>query len=148
MDTCPECCQYSLVFDPYVKVAQCLRLECGYGESMSNSDYQLKFQSKDRAKDTLWHINWGDGDNSFIIAPDEKTAIERIPEGVGYANFIVRLDSVYQQIFKAGRKEVVEWINNHSSKVESVYAVLSGQNAAEFNVSHWKSKLKEWGIEN
>jgi len=30
------------------------------------------------AKDTLWRINWGDGDNAFIVAPNIKTAKERM----------------------------------------------------------------------
>ncbi len=57
---------------------------------------------KKQAKDTLWHIDWGDGDTSFVIAPDKKTAIERMPDGNDMVNTIVKLDGLYQMIFKAG----------------------------------------------
>jgi len=55
-------------------------------------------------KDSLFHISWGDGDESFVIAPDEETAGERIPESKGMVNSVIRLDGVYQAIFKAGRE--------------------------------------------
>lgn len=33
------------------------------------------------AKDTLFHIHWGDGDDTFIIAPNKETAISEMPDG-------------------------------------------------------------------
>ena len=60
------------------------------------------------AKESLWHIEWGDGDTSFVIAPDEKTAISRMPDGKGMINSIVKLDALYQMILKAGIKEEEE----------------------------------------
>ena len=56
------------------------------------------------AKDTLFHINWGDGDNCYCIAPDKATAIKRMPEGRGMVNYVVQLDHLYQLICKAGIK--------------------------------------------
>jgi len=55
-----------------------------------------------KAKDTLFHINWGDGDTTFVIAPDEQTARERMGDGKDMVNYVVRLDALYQLIFKAG----------------------------------------------
>jgi len=54
---------------------------------------------------TLWHIDWGDGDTYFIVAPDKETAISRMPDGQGMVNHVVKLDHIYQCIFKAGAKE-------------------------------------------
>jgi len=34
-----------------------------------------------KAKDTLWHVNFGDNDDAFVIAPDIKTAKERMGGG-------------------------------------------------------------------
>ena len=84
-----------------------------------------------KAKDTLWHINWGDGDNFYILALDEEAAIKAMPDGQGMVNYAIRLDSVAAEIFKAGIKEAVEWIKQ--------YHGLDFEEA--------KAKLKEWGIE-
>ena len=62
------------------------------------------------AKDTLFHINWGDGDNSYVVAPDQATAIERMSDGKDMVNYVVRLDTLYALIFKAGMREVVELV--------------------------------------
>ena len=42
MEECPRCHQPSLIYDPYRKVAKCLRLKCGYGEEMSCDEYSAK----------------------------------------------------------------------------------------------------------
>ena len=60
-----------------------------------------------KAKDTLWHVNFGDNDNSFVIAPDKETARERMGEGKEMVNYVVNLDALYQQIFKAGHKNML-----------------------------------------
>lgn len=60
--------------------------------------------------ETLFRINWGDGDDSFVIAPDEATAISRMPDGKDMVNYVVRLDALYRMIYKAGQREVVEWV--------------------------------------
>lgn len=79
-------------------------------------------------KDTLFHINWGDEDNFYVVAPDEKTAIERMPDGKDMVNYIVRLDLLYQMILQEGIKEVVEFIQEEG--------YLMG--------NRWQAKLKEW----
>ena len=66
------------------------------------------------AKNTLFHIDWGDGDTTFIIAPDEQAVRERMPDGKDMVNYVVRLDNLYQRIFRAGIREVVEWIHENS----------------------------------
>ncbi len=58
------------------------------------------------AKDTLWYINWGDGDNTFVVAPDKETAKSRMVAGKGMVNYVVELDAIYQSIFKAGQESV------------------------------------------
>lgn len=90
-----------------------------------------------KAKDTLFHINWGDGDDTFVIAPDEETAKERMPDGKDMVNYIVRLDLLYQRIFKAGIKEVVLCMVNdfHFSPIEG-----------SWHQEKWDAKLKEWGL--
>lgn len=60
-----------------------------------------------KVKDTLFHINWDDGDNFFVVAPDEKTAIEKMPDGKDMVNYVVKLDSLYQMIFKAGEEYAI-----------------------------------------
>jgi len=59
-----------------------------------------------KAKDTLWHVNFGDNDDAFVIAPDIKTAKERMGGGKEMVNYVVNLDHLYQKIFKAGQKEM------------------------------------------
>ena len=58
-----------------------------------------------KATDTLWHIGWGDGDNCYIVAPDEKMAKKRMGECKSMVNYIVRLDCLYQKILRAGVNE-------------------------------------------
>ena len=73
------------------------------------------------AKETLWHINWGDGDNAFVLAPNESVARERLPESKDRVNFIVRLDSLYQIIFKAGKQAGIrEAIDTYTPYVEAL----------------------------
>ena len=64
-----------------------------------------------KSPNTLWHINWGDGDNTYIIAPDKETAIERMPDGKDMVNEVVQLDHLYGLIFKAGYQQALqdEW---------------------------------------
>jgi len=81
-------------------------------------------------KDTLFHINWGDGDTTFVIAPDEQTAIERMPDGKDMVNYVVKLDILYQKIFKAGIREVVEWMMGNYPEI------------CDF---HLTAQLKKWG---
>ena len=84
-------------------------------------------------KDTLWHVNFGDNDNSFVMAPDKETARERMPEGKEMVNYAVRMDALYQQIFKAGQKEMAEWIEK-----ENPFSFIYRSSTT------WQTKLKEW----
>jgi len=92
-----------------------------------------------KAKETLFHINWGDGDTSFVIAPDEETAKDRMSDGKDMVNYIVKLDSLYQRIFKAGIKEVVEWVEQNR------YQRTRKESLRVWN-EDWQAKLKEWGV--
>ncbi len=56
-------------------------------------------------KDTLWHIDWGDGDTNFVIASSKKKAIAKMRDGKDMANFVVKLDYLYNFIFKAGEEK-------------------------------------------
>jgi len=111
------------------------------------------------AKDTLWHINWGDGDNFYVIAPDKETAISRMLDGKDMVNSVAKLDHLYSLIFKAGynqslqdhkhewddnyykgkqvgRKEVVEWVEEWNF----------WDNLSDDIHREWQAKLKEWRI--
>ena len=55
-----------------------------------------------KEQETLFHIEWGDGDHAFVLAPNEKTAIEKMSEGKDMIRYVVKLDGLYQMIFKAG----------------------------------------------
>ena len=48
MDKCPKCNNISLVFDPYSKMAKCLRIECTYREAADSVRYSSKFQSESK----------------------------------------------------------------------------------------------------
>ena len=48
MEKCPKCQQISLIYDPYMHVAKCLRLKCGYRETMDSAEYSSKFEEEDR----------------------------------------------------------------------------------------------------
>ena len=61
-----------------------------------------------KAKDTLWRINWGDGDNAYIVAPDIETAKERMAASKEMVNYVVKLDYIYQEIFNAGMAKCAE----------------------------------------
>jgi len=99
------------------------------------------------AKDTLFHINWGDGDDTFVIAPDEKTAKMRMRDGRDMVNYIVRLDSLYQMIFKAGIREVVEWIKSGMTWIDWEWEDSKGMWELYIDEKTWQAKLKECGID-
>lgn len=103
-------------------------------------------------EDTLWHINWGDNDNCFVIAPDEETARAKIAKGKerisgDMVNYVVEHDSLYQRIFKAGeqqgiekgRKEVVEKLLTNEllevgrKAIEDVLVEWRNNRISEFN---------------
>jgi len=90
-------------------------------------------------KNTLWRINWGDGDNFYVVASSEKAAIEGMPDGKDMVNFVVKLDHLYQEILKAGIKEVVEDMARtletapHHKTIASMWQCLQ----------KWQAKLKE-----
>jgi len=100
------------------------------------------------AKDTLWHINWGDGDNTYVLAPDEKTAKGMMPEGEDMVNYMAKMDSLDNIIFKAGklegRREVVDFIGEEP--FEHNYD-MGGHRVDDCFACLWEAKLKEWGID-
>ena len=127
------------------------------------------------AKDTLFHINWGDGDTTFVIAPDEETAKARMPDGKDMVNYVVKLDGLYQMILKTGTevglksvilgheffakqakldaiREVVGFINNLIIGTEgcAFEERLDGDKGflcLDMNENQWQAKQKEWGID-
>ena len=61
--------------------------------------------------DTLFHIETRVGDDYFVVAPDKDTATKRLGNiDATEIQSITELDAIYQMILKAGRKEVVEFI--------------------------------------
>ena len=55
--------------------------------------------------ETLFHIEWGDGDHTFVLAPNETMAIEKMSDGKDMIRYVVKLDGLYQMIFKAGQDD-------------------------------------------
>ena len=111
------------------------------------------------AKDTLWHINWGDGDTTFVIAPDKETALKQMGDGKDMVNTIVCLDAIYSIIkgagHQAGRREVVEFIHTEFGGYIPGFKggltlknILIDEECGEVgSMVKWQAKLKEWGIE-
>ena len=102
-----------------------------------------------KAKDTLWRINWGDNDSAYIIAPDKKTAEERMEEGKEMVNYAVRMDALYQQIFKLGIQEAVEWIEKEfgyftDGGLEKIIIDDGGYYGKEGSIKKYQAKLEEW----
>ena len=104
-------------------------------------------------KDTLFHIDWGDHDTTFVIAPDEATARERMGDGKDMVNYVVKLDHLYSRIFKAGIKKVVKWVERSSNNWQATtfndqvdgkepYPMMT----LEMKTARWQAKSREWGI--
>lgn len=70
------------------------------------------------ARDTLWHIDWGDGDTTFVVAPDRETAISRMPDGKDMVNTVVQLDCLYNLILEAGIRKAVEGVKMQAIDVK------------------------------
>ena len=98
------------------------------------------------SKDTLWHINWGDGDDLYIVAPSKHKAIGLMEDGKDMVNYATRLDATYERIYKAGIKTVVEWVEKD--------CMIKGKGArttetfTEGDIAickdWWQFQLKEW----
>ena len=48
--------------------------------------------------------------------------------------------------FKAGIKEVVEWIEENGGPTNYYHSMLFP--SIYFNTEHWQAKLKEWGLDD
>lgn len=96
-------------------------------------------------KDILWHINWGDGDTTFVIAPDKETAIKQMGDGKDMVNSIVGLHAIYSIIkgrgHRAGIREVAEYLQRHFLNVNELQ--IDGKWLPN---EKWQAKLKEWGL--
>ena len=91
--------------------------------------------------DTLWHINWGDGDNCYTVAPDKETAISRMPHGRDMVNYVVQLDHLYQMIYKAGQRGAIKVYTPYVKALEDENGSLIG-----FAHTHgWRSSGVEFG---
>ena len=66
------------------------------------------------SEDTLFHIEWGDGDHVFIIAPTKEEAIGRITDGKDMIRSVVELKHLYNLIYQAGvadtQRGIGEWL--------------------------------------
>lgn len=96
------------------------------------------------AKDTLFHINWGDGDDFYIVAPDEETAKERMPDGRDMVNYIVRLDAVYDMIHKAGIRKATETLHILFDRLfPPPLSDFIGRDRLVELLNKWQAQLKE-----
>jgi len=99
------------------------------------------------AKDTLFHINWGDGDTTFVIAKDKEDAQNKMGDGKDMVNYIVQLDRLYGLIFKAGIKEVAEWIEKDRYQVnQKNIPALGIIPLSLIHLERWQAKLRSWGL--
>lgn len=48
MEKCPKCKETSLVFDPRLKCACCLNMDCDYRKSMSDVEYSERFERESK----------------------------------------------------------------------------------------------------
>jgi hypothetical protein len=106
---------------------------------MAQATRELGYQMN---KETLFHIDWGDGDTTFVIAKNKKDAISKIPDGKDMVNYIMRLDGIYSMIYKAGITEAVEFILR--CKNENQYDEHWGDYSIDDETL--QEKLKKWGV--
>ncbi len=80
----------------------------------------------------------------------EKQWIFKIHNGLkasAQGTFAMLLTHIHEKECNAGRRDVVEWIENHPLTVHSGTAV-DGLSHYEIDYSNLKAKLKEWGIKD
>ncbi len=53
--------------------------------------------------DKLFHIEWGDDDNSFVLAQDDVEAREKMGDIRDMIRTVCELPSVFQEIFELGK---------------------------------------------
>jgi len=90
---------------------------------------------------TLWHIEFGDGDDFFTISESKEEAISKMPEGQEMVRGVTKLDGLYQMILQQGRREVVEWGILPCNEHYKGGGLFTRRECPEC----WK-KLKEWGL--
>ena len=49
METCPECRDEHLVYDPIRMSARCFGMDCDYKEAMTFADYSRRFEQEEGA---------------------------------------------------------------------------------------------------
>lgn len=49
METCPECRDERLVYDPIRMSAKCFGMDCDYKEAMTFADYSRRFEQEEGA---------------------------------------------------------------------------------------------------
>lgn len=53
-------------------------------------------------EETLFHIVWGDGDNTFVVAEGVKEAIAKMTDGRDMVRSVTELGHLYRSIFEVG----------------------------------------------
>lgn len=48
MEKCPKCKERSLIFDPRLKRASCLNIDCSYRESMTEAEYSKRYETEEK----------------------------------------------------------------------------------------------------
>ncbi len=66
--------------------------------------------------DKLFHIEWGDGDNSFVLAKDDVEAREKMGDVKDMITMVVELPAVFQSIYNVGYTRAIEHL---AGRVES-----------------------------
>ena len=64
-----------------------------------------KLDSPELKGKKLYHINWGDGDNTYVWANSKEEAIARMPDGKDMVNFALDITSVIEPRIKDAKKQ-------------------------------------------
>ena len=84
-------------------------------------------------------------------AKDTVMKVADIPIGMPTQTYVLSPEELRKELglqaeisFKAGIKEVVEWVRIHSYKIDTrIYTVPSGRAISDID---WQAKLREWEV--
>ncbi len=98
--------------------------------------------------DKLFHIVWGDGDNAFVLAPDESAAQAEMGDIRDMIRTVCELPSVFQEIFELGEGAERKRILGNADKNVSHYEITKNgirkkMVAVAFTEDFWQALKSE-----